>query len=176
MWTIEPDPDAEALLEEAGYALDGEPAAMIADLEDLAAGDPGDLDWDASASSEELGRVNDVAYGYPSDEGLSAGIGEPNGLAPRSYRARAGGEVAAVLQTADVGSDCLVMWVATLPEHRGQQLASRLLAAALGDARERGMTTTTLQASMLGRGVYERLGYRLISTLRLHERRPGSAT
>jgi GNAT superfamily N-acetyltransferase len=83
--------------------------------------------------------------------------------------------VAAVLQTADVGSDCLIMWVATLPGHRGKRLASRLLAMALGEARERGMKTTTLQASMLGRRVYERLGYRLISTLRLHERRLGSA-
>jgi len=174
MWTIEPDPAAEALLEEAGYALDGEPAAMFADLNELPAADPGDLDWDASATAEELGRVNDLAYGYPYDEGVSAGIGEPAGLAPRSYRARVGGEVASVLQTADVGSDCLIMWVATLAEHRGRRLTSRLLEVALRDARERGMRTTSLQASMLGRGVYERLGYELVASLRLHERRIGS--
>ena len=174
MWTIEPDPAVDALLEEAGYLLDGEPAAMFADLSELPAADPGDLDWDASATAEELGRVNDLAYGYPFDEGVSAGIGEPAGLAPRSYRARVAGEVASVLQTADVGSDCLIMWVATLAQHRGQRLTSRLLGAALQDARERGMQTTSLQASMLGRGVYERLGYELICPLRLHERRLGS--
>ena len=171
MWTIEPDPDADALLEAAGYALDGEPAAMAAELDAMPAPDLGDLDWDAEATPEELGRVNDRAYGYPPGEGVSPGIGvPPPELHPRSYRARASGELASVLQTVDIEGDCLVTWVATLPEHRGTGLASRLLQAALADAREHGLETTSLQASMLGRAVYERIGYELVASLRLHER------
>ncbi len=172
MWTIEPDPEVERILAGAGYAFDGEPAAMVAELSEMPPADLGDLDWDAEATPEEVGRINDVAYGYPRDQGLSTAIGEPPAeFATRSYRARVGGEVAAVLQTADIGSDCVVMWVATLPEHRGKGLASRLIQAALTGARGRGLETTSLQASMLGRGVYERIGYELVAPLRIHERR-----
>lgn len=173
MWTLEPDPAVDRMLEDAGYAFDGEPAAMAAVLAQMPPAELADLDWDTAATPEELGRVNDLAYGYPAGEGVSPAIGRlPAELNPRSYRARAGdGEPAAVMQTIDVGSDCLVIWVATVPQHRGKGLASRLLGAALGEARERGLETTSLQSSMLGRSVYERVGYELIAPLRLHERR-----
>jgi GNAT superfamily N-acetyltransferase len=172
MWMLERDPEAEELLERSGYRFDGEPAAMCLELAGFEAGELGDLDWDASATAEEIGLVNDLAYGYPQGEGVSQAIGEgPEGMRIRSYRARAGGAVAAVLQTLDLGSDCFVSWVATVPERRGRGLASRLMRAALAEARERGMATSTLQSSMLGRGVYERLGYRMAFALRLFERR-----
>jgi len=177
MWTVEPDPGAADVLARAGYVLDGEPAAMYADLAEIAAPDLGDLDWDSGASAEEIGRVNDLAYGYAEGEGIAAALGgAPEGFPGRAYRARSGGEVASVLETIDVGTDCVVVWVATLPEHRGKRLASRLLGEALAEARERGLETTTLQASMLGRGVYERLGYELVAPLQLYERRVGSGT
>jgi GNAT superfamily N-acetyltransferase len=172
MWTIEPDDEAEAVLEGAGYVFDGEPAAMFMDLVELEGPDPGDLDWDADAAPREVGLVNDLAYGHPEGAGIAAAIGmPPPEFGVRSYRARAGGEVASVLQTVDVGTDCMICWVATLPRHRGARLASRLLQVALAEARERGLETTTLQASMLGRGVYQRLGYSTIAPLRLYERR-----
>ncbi len=175
IWTIEPDAEAEAALAAGGYSLDAEPAAMVASLDEMPAADLGDLDWDADATPGELGLVNDLAYGYPEGEGLSPAIGRPPvELEPRICRARVEGELAAVMQTVDVGTDCLVMWVATLPEHRGRGLASRLIQAALGDARARGLATTSLQASMLGRGVYEGIGYELVASLRVDERRMGS--
>jgi len=176
IWTVDPDPAAAAALERNGYVLDGEPAAMHANLAEVGKTDLGDLDWDSDASAEEIGRVNDFAYGYPEGEGVAPALGAPGGFAVRCYRARSEGELAAVLATLDIGSDCVIIWVATLPEHRGRRLASRLLAAALGEARERGLETTTLQASMLGRGVYERLGYELVAPLQLYERRVGSGT
>lgn len=172
VWVLEPDPEATALLEEAGYAFDGEPAGMAMELADLGDAEPTGLDWDSEASPEEVGRVNDVAYGYPDGEGVSAAIGTPPSfIEVRSYRARVDGETACVMQAADVGSDCMISWVATLPEHRGRTLASRLLRVALGEARERGLRTSSLQASMLGRGVYERLGYHPALRLQLYERR-----
>jgi GNAT superfamily N-acetyltransferase len=175
MWTIEPDPEAEGLLEANGYRFDGEPAAMFLDLGELAPIDPGDLVWDTAVEPEEVGRVNDRAYGYPEGEGFTPAMGEaPPEFGVRSYRARVGGRTASVLQTIDIGSDCMISLVATLPEHRGERLASRLLGVALVEAAERGLETSTLQASMLGRGVYQRLGYETIGQLRLHERRVGS--
>ena len=52
-------------------------------------------------------------------------------------------------------------------------LATALMAHALADARERGCTTSTLQATDLGRPVYERLGYRSLGEIQMWERRRG---
>jgi GNAT superfamily N-acetyltransferase len=172
VWVPEGDEDAAAVLEARGHAFDGAPAAMCLDLDALDAADPGDLDWDAQATGEEVGLINDIAYGHAPGEGLSPAIGSPApGIETRSYRARVDGAPACVLQVTDVGSDCMVSWVATRPEHRGLGLASRLLHVALAEARGRGARTSTLQASMLGRGVYERIGYRVAFRFGLYERR-----
>jgi GNAT superfamily N-acetyltransferase len=172
VWVPDHDTAAVATLEAAGHVFDGEPAAMHLDLPDLVAPPAGDLDWDAEASAEEMGRVNDLAYGYEVGEGPGAAAGPGLPESPsRCYRARIGDEVACVLQTIDVGEDCFVTWVATLEAHRGRRLASRLLGTALEEARARGLKTSTLESSMLGRAVYERLGYRVAFRLKLYERR-----
>ena len=64
-----------------------------------------------------------------------------------------------------------MIWVATVPEARNMGIARRLMAHALGNAREDGYETTTLQSSELGRPVYERLGYRDVGYAALWERR-----
>jgi hypothetical protein len=54
--------------------------------------------------------------------------------------------------------------------HRGRVsppgLAARVVGAALAQARADRLETATLQASPDGRGVYERLGFRTVATLR----------
>jgi predicted GNAT family N-acyltransferase len=62
--------------------------------------------------------------------------------------------------------------VATLRHHRGKHLASKLLAQALREAKQRKMTTTSLQASKLGQGISARLGYRPLGEVHLYEKRP----
>jgi GNAT superfamily N-acetyltransferase len=89
----------------------------------------------------------------------------------RLYRARVGGEAACVLGTIDHEDDLGFYFVATDPGHRGKGLASRLMAVALADARERGFSTSSLQASPMGQPVYERLGYEAHFRLNLYERR-----
>jgi predicted acetyltransferase len=76
-----------------------------------------------------------------------------------------------VLGTIDEGDDCGIYLVGTLHEHRGKGLAGRLLHQALAEARERGLRTSSLQATTLGQPVYERLGYEVIATLEMWERR-----
>jgi GNAT superfamily N-acetyltransferase len=71
------------------------------------------------------------------------------------------------------GADAVVIWVATLPEARNRGIARRLMLHALHEAREDGAETTTLQASKLGRPVYERLGYRDFGAGEMWEKRGG---
>ena len=171
VWTPESDSGAIELLEGRGHAFDGEPAAMTLDLGDLTA-ESGDLEWDDSGSFEELGRLNDEAYGYSRGAGYAAAIAEPRAdLGMRIYRARADGETACVMATIDHGDDLGIYFVATPERHRGKRLASRLLGAALEAGRARGMRTSSLQASARGAGIYERLGYRRHFRLHLYERR-----
>jgi GNAT superfamily N-acetyltransferase len=172
VWTPDHDREAIALLGGAGHLFDGEPAAMLLDLDRLPAPDLGTLDWDADALPREVGRVNDLAYGHLQDGGYEPAIAQvPPGGGVRLYRARVDGEVATVLETVDVGSDCMVAWVATLERFRGRALARRLLHAALAEARDRGLATSTLQASRMGLPIYERLGYRTACRLHMYERR-----
>jgi GNAT superfamily N-acetyltransferase len=172
VWTHEEDNDAQRFLEENGHVFDGAPVAMALDLAAWKPEDLGDLDWDAEAEFGELGRINDLAYGYEPDTGMAKALLAPaDEMAIRLYRARVEDEVACVLGTLDVGDDAGILFVATPPELRGRRLASRLLTAALLDARERGMRTSSLQASALGSPIYERLGYRTHFRFHLMERR-----
>ena len=147
-------------------------AAGGGDLDGLIAPEAGDLLWDLEATPDELGRINDLAYGFGPGEGMAAAFGHaPESLGQRRYRALVDGEVACVLATMDHAADTGVYFVATHPEHRGGRLASRLLGQALRDARERGQRTASLQASAMGAGVYRRLGFQDAFRLLMYERR-----
>ena len=50
-------------------------------------------------------------------------------------------------------------------------LATAILQRLLLDARERGQRTASLQASQAGRPLYERIGFKSVGTLHLHEER-----
>ena len=172
VWTPDHDADAISLLTGRGHAFDGEPVAMTLDLELFKPPDPGDLEWDADASFEELGRINDEAYGLVAPDGIAGAMaGAANGVPIRVYRARRGGETASVLATIDHDDDLGIYFVATRAEHGRQGLAGRLLAAALAEGRDRGLSTSSLQSSAKGDAVYTRLGYERHFRLHLYERR-----
>jgi len=117
---------------------------------------------------EEIGAVNDAAYGVPSGTIGSALAGiRPSEVRP--YGIRDGDEPVSVAVVQDVEGDVFVTFVATLPSHRGQGLASAVLSAAL---HERDASTTSLQASKLGQSIYARLGYRPLGEIHLYEKRP----
>ena len=131
------------------------------DLADLAAGDTAAVEVPSLAV---VGDLNERAYGQ-------AGVFTPLVSAVRDDRVRAlglrdGGAFVCVALTLTLGDDLNVQYVATEASHRRQGLASRLLRSVLTAGRESGMRTATLQASPDGLGVYERLGFRRVATLR----------
>lgn len=171
VWVPEGDREVAELLARAGHVLDAGPAAMVCSLDELDAPDIGDLDWTGEGDLAELAAVNDKAYGYAGSP-FSTALGRSHEAA-RVYIARRDGRAACALATLELDGSAGVCWVATVPEARGAGMASRLLGRALADARERGCTTATLQATKMGAPLYERLGFRGVGVLQMWERRRG---
>jgi GNAT superfamily N-acetyltransferase len=171
VWVPEDEREAAGLLEAAGNKLDATPAAMVLELAGLPDPDDDGLDWDGHASRADVARINDNAYGFDSPT-FGAALADPPADVPlRLYQARVDGEPVSALGTIDEGEDCGIYLVGTLKGHRGKGLARRLLHRALAEARDRGLRTSSLQATKLGYPVYERLGYEAKGTLEMWESR-----
>jgi GNAT superfamily N-acetyltransferase len=170
VWAHPGDERAARALEQRGHVLDAEPAAMGMELDRGHRPPPPELAWRPARDAAELGDLNDRAYGH-ADAPFSRGFGKSLPAEQHTYVAEADGAPAACVAAIDAGGDCSIVWVATLPEARGRGLASGLMLQALADARERGCETSSLQATKLGRPVYERLGYRALGTLQMWELR-----
>jgi GNAT superfamily N-acetyltransferase len=167
---IDPSATADvAALAGRGLVLDSNPVLMAAELDAIDA--PHDDARVERVEMHDVGAVNDGAYGYPRPVlAPTLATFPPAGL--HAYGIRDTDELASAALLIDSGDDAFVTMVATLPHHRGKHLASNLLAHALHDARQREMTTTSLQASRLGQGIYARLGYRPLGEVHLYEKRP----
>jgi GNAT superfamily N-acetyltransferase len=87
------------------------------------------------------------------------------------YLARDSGEPVSTVMTIDVDGDCGVYCAATLKPARGRGLGSRLMSAVLLEARRRGCTTASLQASSMGYPIYRKLGFRDLGETALWELR-----
>ena len=166
VWVPEADIGAVRVLEGAGHRFDAQPMAMGMELDERF-GEPPANAFRRELDLRAVGRLNDAAYGHAFSPAMQ---NEPE-LRLYGYLAPATGEAESCLVTFDAGDDCGVFWVATAPEARGRGLATLLMRAALADARERGCTTSTLQATAAGHPVYARLGYRDLGRLQMWERR-----
>ncbi len=175
VWVREDDPETGEMLGRLGHTLDAQPRAMGTELGTVEEPDLSGLDWTSEGAIEDLFAINDRAYGW--DEGTwRAGLGalpEPSLI----YVARVDGMAAATALTTDhpglgAGPDCSVWCVGTLDAARGKGLATALMHRAIFDAQQRGCATTTLQATKLGRPVYERVGYRDFGAIGMWELRP----
>ena len=168
VWVHESDERARGILARAGHALDAEPMGQALDLADLPQTDGGAIDLIPEPTPGDIDPIVTAAYGWA---GFARAVHRfPSEFHP--YVAAAGeGSPAACLGIWDCEGDAHVQMVATLPEHRGRGLASRLLVRALADARERGCTSSSLQATAMGHPVYTRLGYRDLGRVQMWERR-----
>jgi len=172
VWVPDADADAAELLVGAGHELDASPRAMVIELEDLGEAPGPEPEWDGAWDMPGIGLVNDRAYGDP--EGLWANaLGHLPEGSGHVYIHRREGEPVSFVLVHDHDEDCVFWFAATVAEARGRGLVAGLLHRALLDARERGMRTSTTQATAMGRPVYARVGYRDLGPIHMYERREG---
>ena len=117
-----------------------------------------------------VGHINDLAYGNP-DARLERTLAPLPPGRLRAYVAELQGRPASVALALHHEQDCGISFVATAPHARRQGLASDVMQRIAIDARDAGMTSTTLQATNLGEKLYYALGYRKVSDMQLWERR-----
>jgi GNAT superfamily N-acetyltransferase len=172
VWVPSHDQEAQAVLEQAGHVLDAHPEMMAVDLR-RGVERPADgalEDWTAYGDPAVVGPLNDRSYTFGTDSFARAYSGLPPDEL-MTYVARLDGRAVGCLMVVDHEGNADVEMVAVVPEARGRNIAGNLLAHALADAADRGLETSTLVATRLGRPVYERLGYRSFGTLQMWERR-----
>ena len=168
-WAHESDSEATAMLNAHGLVLDSEPVAMARPLAQ------GDFEPEAGIERTDdliaFDRVEALAWDFPIGVFADA---MPDTLQEfNCYLARdRDGAPAAIVGTLHHRGDCGVTLVATVPEARGQGLATRAMRHALAEAAGDGCVTTTLQASAMGLPIYERLGYADFGRMQLWELRP----
>jgi GNAT superfamily N-acetyltransferase len=169
VWVPASDTRSTLLLEQSGHRLDATPAAMALELTGFEpTAKP--VEFDAAPRFADIGAINDVAYDYGGDD-FARSIADLPDDAAHLYVTRVDRTPVACAVALDHEGDCVIGMVATLPEARGRGLAAALMTQALLDARERGCETSTLQATKMGKPIYERMGYRDLGPLHMWERR-----
>lgn len=164
------------VLARRGHVLDGEPRSMGVEISEFRPPErrlPEGVEIRAG-SSVEAGTINDAAYGLERAWGAAL-RGEP-ALPVRWALAVEEGRPIACAGAIDVEDDLAITGVATLPDRQGRGLASLLMARLIAEGGERGLVTSTLQASRAGAPVYQKLGFRDVGNSELWEKRkdPGA--
>jgi ribosomal protein S18 acetylase RimI-like enzyme len=169
VWVPEADREVAAALEVAGHRLDGRPREMGAPLAELDLEPRIELEQEADPDWLDVAEINEAAYARSAG---GAYFGPAlTGMQGLPYLARLDGRPASCLVVFDVDDDAYVGLVATRTEAQRRGLAGELLRLALREARERGLGTTTLEATAAGAPVYERVGYRDLGVVEMWERR-----
>ncbi|MDX6378622.1 MAG: hypothetical protein QOE98_2925 [Gaiellaceae bacterium] len=160
-WVDEYDEESGIILGPRLYVLDGMLLRMGVELDAVTpppTDPPRPVEQVAPAA---VAGIVDVSFG--------GAIGAVLARAPAAFAYRIGDDACLVCH--DTGPDCGIYVVGTRPEARRRGLATALVARALADAAGRGQTSSTLQASEAGAGVYRALGFRTVGALSLWERR-----
>ena len=169
VWAHPDDGDTAGALEAAGHRLDAEPMAMGLDLDELVEVEPDRLAVEGGDVAV-AGAINEVAFGLPAGA-MAPGIQQLDDAHAHLYLGTVDGRPLTCAMTYEVDGEAGVFMVATDPAAQGRGLASQLLTHALRESRERGCTSSTLQATRVGRPVYQRLGYRDLGRIGMWERR-----
>ena len=131
------------------------------------------LDWERSADVPTMCELLEEVFGWEREPASEIFRELPQ--LGHLYLARTDGRPAACVASLYADGDCGIYNVGTRSAARGRGLVTGLMRQALLDARERGLETTSLQATPMGRPLYRRMGYRELGVIEMWERRkPGS--
>lgn len=158
LWSLWPTPD----LARFGFVPWSAPL-MIRDAGGQAKPVPPELDITEVADDASARAASSVLVAFGTPESITGSLITP-GLASETFRVwvgRVDGEPASMAAASVSHGFVGVCAVATLPEHRGRGYGEALSWAA---TRFRPDLPATLQASTMGRPVYERMGYRTVAT------------
>jgi ribosomal protein S18 acetylase RimI-like enzyme len=152
LWVHESEAATVACLEQAGYHVDTSTRAMAMDLATIPVPRPqieeGPNEW-----QDYLRVLTDL--GGP--EGVLAGA-EASAFQVRIATSEQQPDAAAIAY--DHEGDCGIYNVGTLPHARRRGLGTALTALHLHDARDRGCTSASLQATPVAEGIYRAVGFR----------------
>lgn len=101
------------------------------------------------------------------------GVGFGNDVAFRHYLARLDGRPVATTTGVVAGDTLGIYNVATVPEARGNGIGRQITLAAMEDGAAAGCALAVLEASEMGRCVYERLGFRAFGEYQVYVRSTG---
>ncbi|ADO68101.1 Acetyltransferase, GNAT family [Stigmatella aurantiaca DW4/3-1] len=152
------EPRAEDLLRQAGYLREEAFLAMGLAFADVPPAPPGTT-LETLSTLDELIQLCARVFG--SDVSPQPWHRQP----PSTLHAialRKQGQVLACGLCLDEDDTTGIYLVATAPEARRQGLASEVMRGLLAGARERGSAAAVLQATSMGHGVYQRLGFRTV--------------
>ena len=148
LWVHESENAVAQEVRNRGYRYDTSTRAMAMPIGQLADVDTSNLDV-IEASLEEFWAV----------DGLDDLLPELDPQQAHFYVARRDGKGASTLMAFDHAGDCAIGMVETVPAARRKGLATGLCAHAVAEARDRGCTTASLQATEMAEGVYARVGF-----------------
>ncbi|HEX6870000.1 MAG TPA: GNAT family N-acetyltransferase [Micromonosporaceae bacterium] len=152
-WVHESDHAMRTEIERRGYTVDTTTRAMGRDLDSL-----DDVEDSLTEPPVDLGPA--AWSEYVQYEGLPPDfLARADHAALHVLVAREDGEIVAASLAYDLGDDCGIYNVATLPHARGRGLASAVTVAQLRAARARGRRTASLQSTPMAQRLYARLGF-----------------
>lgn len=156
------DTDAERLLARAGYGPRERVPAMGLSLAGMPL-EPPRLPLEQLRTQQELIPLNAEAFGPEVRIRLFPWHHQPH--APlRILGVREGGPLLSGGMSFNAADTAGIYLVSTATTARGRGLASEVMRGLLVDAQARGMATAVLQATPLGHGVYQRLGFQDLET------------
>jgi hypothetical protein len=180
-WRVTPTtpPDTSTELELLGWPVDHEVPVMAKELNTARSVPTGlgvTVEEVTAASLGEWSKVVAVSFGCPEEyvEGPASydrDVGVPGETPLRRFLLRIDGEPvasSALLPGPRASGLAGIFCVGTLARVRGQRLGTIITEAAMDAARDAGAQVAVLQASEMGRPVYERLGFDTVGSITVH--------
>lgn len=159
---------ADAALLAGLSVTDGPPLMVLESIEEIPPAPEG-VAIDSFVEADRREAVTASALG----NGMAPHLAEtfvPPGIAEHPTAGlvlgRIDGEIVTTAQWILTDDAVGIYAVSTVPEHRGRGLGAAITWAAVAEGKRRGATWSVLQASTMGLGVYERMGYEVVGQYR----------